>query len=98
MLKAFRTISILEGLSYLMILSVTLGVLSREFVFYIGMTHGVLLLIYMALSLAVAHLKSWSLKIWLSVFIASLIPFAFIFVELYLQKSSSDEGLMAESS
>ena len=86
MLNAFRAISILEGLSYLTILSVTLGVLDRDYVFQIGMTHGVLLILYMVFSLIVANSEGWSLKIWLPVFFASLMPLAFIFVELYLQK------------
>ncbi len=86
-LSVFRIISILEGLSYLAILSVTLEVLSREFVFQMGMTHGVLIMVYMVGSLIVAHKEDWSLKVWLGVFLASLIPMAFVAVELYLQKS-----------
>lgn len=86
-LSVFRIISILEGLSYLAILSVTLELLSREFVFQMGMTHGVLIMVYMVGSLMVAHKEDWSLKVWLGVFLASLIPMAFVAVELYLQKS-----------
>ncbi|UZE96586.1 DUF3817 domain-containing protein [Alkalimarinus alittae] len=96
MLNAFRAISILEGLSYLTILSVTAGILSREYVFQIGMTHGVLLMFYVLFSFMVANKENWSLKIWLPVFFASLIPLAFILVEVYLKKSSSDDCSMAE--
>lgn len=94
MLRVFRITSIMEGLSYLTILSVTLGVLSREYVFHIGMTHGVLLMLYLVLSLMVANKENWSLKIWLPIFLASLIPFAFILVELYLQKAAAGDSAM----
>ncbi|MFD2231290.1 DUF3817 domain-containing protein [Alkalimarinus sediminis] len=90
MLKAFRMTSIMEGLSYLTILSVTVGLISREYVFQIGMTHGVLLILYILFSLMVANKANWSLKIWLPIFLASLIPFAFILVELYMQKVTAN--------
>lgn len=96
MLRVFRITSIMEGLSYLTILSVTLGVLSREYVFHIGMTHGVLLMLYLVLSLMVANKENWSLKVWLPIFLASLIPFAFILVELYLQKVAANNQAMID--
>jgi integral membrane protein len=58
-LNAFRAVSLLEGLSYLLILSVTLGMISREFVFTLGMTHGVLFMLYLVLSLVVAQKQQW---------------------------------------
>lgn len=96
MLRVFRITSIMEGLSYLTILSVTLGVLSREYVFHIGMTHGVLLMLYLVLSLMVANKENWSLKVWLPIFLASLIPFAFILAELYLQKVAANNQAMID--
>ena len=93
MLKAFRAISALEGLSYLIILSVTLGFISRDFVFVLGMSHGVLFMLYMVFSLIVAQKQQWSVFVWLGVFLVSIIPFAFIPLELYLKKSSiPDDG------
>jgi len=92
MIMLFRIISVLEGLSFLIILSVTLGFIDREFVFVLGMAHGVLFVCYLIFSLIVATKRNWSLIIWLFVFLASLIPFAFIAVELYLRKlSKADE-------
>ncbi len=87
MLKYFRAISILEGLSFLAILSVTLGLVSRDFVFQLGMMHGVLFMLYLLLSLIVANKQRWSLLIWLSLFIASIVPFAFIVVEIFLGRT-----------
>ncbi|HCM46852.1 MAG TPA: DUF3817 domain-containing protein [Colwellia sp.] len=86
MLKFFRVISLLEGLSFLSILSVTLGLVSRDFIFQLGMAHGVLFMLYLVLSLIVSNKEKWSLVIWLSLFIASIVPFAFIAVEIYLSK------------
>lgn len=88
MLKTFRAISMLEGLSYLAILSVTLGVISRDYVFQIGMSHGLLFMLYLFLSLIITDRQGWSLKIWLPLFLASLIPFAFIPVEVFLKKTA----------
>ena len=85
-LKSFRVVSLLEGLSYLLILSVTLGVVSREFVFPLGMAHGVLFIAYLILSLQASHKQGWSLLTWLGLFLASIVPFAFIAVEWFLQR------------
>jgi len=79
-------ISLLEGLSFLAILSVTLGLVSRDFVFQLGMIHGVLFMIYLLLSLIVSNKQQWSLVTWLSLFIASIVPFAFIIVEIFLSR------------
>jgi len=95
-LNVFRAISILEGLSYLAILCVAYGVLSRDLGFPIGMTHGVLFMLYLVVSLAVAHKQAWSLKIWLPVFLASIVPLAFIGLEMYLQKTASTQDSQAE--
>ena len=92
MLKYFRAVSILEGLSYLAILSVTFGVISREFVSQIGMGHGVLFMLYLFLSMLVSEKQRWSLKISLPLFLASIVPFGFIPVELFLRRSSEVQG------
>ena len=85
-MKIFRLVSLLEGLSYLIILSVTAGLISRDFVFPLGMAHGLLFMVYLLASLQVSHKQGWSIFVWLLVFFASLVPFAFVLVELYLRK------------
>lgn len=89
MLSFFRLISFVEGLSYLLILSVTLGVLSRDFVSVLGMTHGVLFVVYIVALLATATVEKWSLLYTLLLFVASLVPFAFIAVEWHLKQQQS---------
>jgi len=86
MLSVFRIVSLIEGLFYLLILCVTLGLFSRELVFPLGMGHGVLFVSYFVLSLLASHKSAWSVLVWLAVLLAALIPFAFIPVELFLQK------------
>ena len=93
MLKLFRAISVMEGLSYLAILSITLGLISRDYVFQIGMGHGVLFMLYLFLSILISDKQRWSLKIWLPLFFASIIPFAFFLVEFYLRKELESEAL-----
>ena len=88
-MKAFRLVSLLEGISYLLILSVTLGFISREFVFALGSAHGVLFIAYLMLSLQVSHKRNWSIFVWLLVFLASIVPFAFIIVDMFLRKESA---------
>jgi len=96
-IKAFRLVSILEGLSYLVILSVTLGFIGREWVASLGMTHGILFIVYLILSLIVSGKKGWSILGWLALFLASIIPFAFILVELYLQKTEQSNPQKQEA-
>jgi len=82
-------VSVIEGLSYLIILSVTLELISREYIFNIGMFHGVLFMLYIIVSLIVSDKKAWPILTWLALFVASVVPFAFIPVEIYLRKASS---------
>ena len=90
MLNTFRLISILEGLSYLVILSVTVGLISRDFVFVLGMTHGVLFMVYLVLSLLVSNQKGWSVLIWILLLLAAFVPFAFVPVEFFLKRESME--------
>ncbi|MES2820873.1 MAG: DUF3817 domain-containing protein [Pseudomonadota bacterium] len=86
MLKFFRVVSLLEGVSYLLILSVSLDVISREHVVTLGMAHGALFLMYFVLSLLASHKQGWSVVTWLLVLLAAIMPFAFVPVEVFLQK------------
>jgi len=88
MFNFFRIVSVIEGLSYLTILSVTLEIISREYVFNIGMFHGVLFMLYLIVSLMVSDKKGWPILTWLALFVASVVPFAFIAVEIFLRKES----------
>ena len=95
MLKFFRIASVLEGVSYLVILCVPLGLIDRAYVFNIGMSHGVLFVVYCVLSLLVSHKQSWSVLVWLLVLLAAFIPYAFIPVEMFLQKERRRSKVLA---
>lgn len=86
MLKFFRVASLVEGTSYLLILCVTLGFISRDYVASLGMGHGVLFIVYLLLSILVTRQQGWSIRVWLLLFLSAFIPFAFVPVEMFLQK------------
>jgi hypothetical protein len=50
-------------------------------------------MIYLALSLTLAEKKGWSILIWLTLFFAAVVPFAFLVVEFLLRKESAKEEL-----
>ncbi|WP_019528550.1 DUF3817 domain-containing protein [Dasania marina] len=86
MLKLFRIASLVEGFSYLLILCVTIGLINREFVYFLGMGHGVLFLLYVTFSALASHTQNWSVFVWLMVLIAAVVPFAFIPIEIFIKK------------
>jgi len=97
MLKLFRAISLLEGISYLAILSVTLGFISRDFVSLLGMAHGVLFMLYLMISLAVSNKQQWSVVTLFLLFTASVVPLAFIAVEMFLSRQRAKQTLTTAS-
>lgn len=86
MVSLFRGLSFVEGVSYLLILCVSFGVISREYVFVLGISHGVLFMLYSVFSLVVAHRFSWPVWVWVLIFFAALVPGAFILVEIFIRK------------
>ncbi len=96
-MQYFRIASLLEGLSYLVILSVSIGLISREFVYALGMAHGVLFLAYLVLSLQISHKQGWPVIVWLLVFFAAIVPFAFILVEVFIRRELAKSEVAAEA-
>lgn len=92
MSKIFRSISLIEGTSYLLILCVSLGFISREFVSVIGMAHGVLFILYLLLATFSAYKQGWPITTWLLLLLASVVPFAFLLVERFIQKELRKKG------
>ncbi len=86
MLKLFRIVSLVEGMSYLLILCVSLGFISRDFVSTLGLAHGALFVVYVALSILASRKQGWSISVWFLLFLSALVPFAFVFVERFLEK------------
>ena len=87
MVKIFKNIAILEGISYLVLFATMLLVkptnlaLYKTFLYPIGMTHGILFIGYVALAIFIMKSQKWSFGTLSIVLIASLLPFATFFVE-----------------
>ncbi|NRB41461.1 MAG: DUF3817 domain-containing protein [Pseudomonadales bacterium] len=88
MLNLFRAISLIEGLSLVLLLFVAMP-LKYYFsmpvvVTYVGMMHGMLFMAYVFLSVLVSDQQKWSVFFWLYVLLCSLMPFACLFLERQL--------------
>ena len=86
LLKAFRYIAVLEGISFLLLFGITIPL--KHFFdmpepnFYIGMAHGLLFLLYCAVGLSCAIQYQWKIGFSVMVFLASLIPFGTFYLEI----------------
>jgi len=87
MLKSFKIIAILEGISYLVLFFNMLLIkpsnieLYKSLLYPIGMTHGLLFIGYVLLAGLLKNSQEWNLKTSAIVLIASLLPFATFYVE-----------------
>ena len=87
MVRIFKNIAILEGISYLVLFANMLLVkptnlaLYKTFLYPIGMTHGILFIGYVLLAVLLKNSQKWSFKELSIVLAASLLPFATFFVE-----------------
>ena len=87
MTKIFKFTAILEGFSYLILLSNMLFVKPNNMVLYktllfpIGMTHGILFIAYLYLAFMIKEKQNWSIKDLAIVLLGSLIPFGAFFIE-----------------
>ena len=89
MLKLFRLLSLIEGLSLITLLFIAMPFryqLGIDFVWPVGMTHGVLWLAFFVLSLAVSHAQRWSVPVWLLALLCSVIPFGFVYLDKRLKR------------
>jgi len=87
-----RIISITEALSYLILLGIAMPLKyiwgEPEAVKIVGMLHGVLFCIFCVALLDAKLNQKWSLKPPFWIFMASLVPFAPIWVERWLKKQT----------
>ena len=89
MLKLFRTLGIVEGLSLLTLLFIAMPAkyqFGYDFVWQVGMTHGILWLAYVTLSMPVSHKQGWSVMFWMLVLLSSVTPFAVFFLDSRLKR------------
>lgn len=80
----FKMISLLEGVSYVLLLFVAVPIKymadNTTFVKALGMPHGILFVIYILLALFIRSRMKWGFKTTFTVLIASLIPFGTFYV------------------
>ena len=98
MINIFRKLSLIEGISLLVLLFIampakySLGYLGM--IYPVGMTHGILWSAYVIGSLVLSHKQNWSIGFWLLVLFASVVPFACFLLDKKLkeeeQKLASD--------
>ncbi len=93
LLNRFRYIALAEGISYLFLLFIAMPLKYfaqiPEFVKYGGWVHGLLFVIYIIVLLQVWVKYKWSFWKVTLIFIASLLPFAAIYVEIKLKKEAA---------
>jgi len=85
MLLFFRNLIVIVGLSFIVLLFIAMPA-NYHFVYVyiiwqVGMTHGVLWLVYFIVSLVVSHQQKLSVMFWLVVLFASVVPFACFFLD-----------------
>jgi len=90
MINIFRKLSLIEGISLLVLLFIampakySLGYLGM--IYPVGMTHGILWSAYVIGSLVLSHKQNWSIGFWLLVLFASIIPFACFLLDKKLKE------------
>ncbi len=85
MIKAFRLISFLEGISYLLLLFVAVPIKysqgDESYVKMLGMPHGILFIGYIFLAILIQKQMKWNLKTFGVVALASVIPFGTFYID-----------------
>ena len=87
MVQFFKIVAILEGTSFLVLLSNMIFIKPTNFALYktllnpIGYSHGFLFIGYCLLALLIKKSQKWDLKTLFIVLAASLLPLAILFVE-----------------
>ena len=81
----FRIISFLEGISYLLLMSLGLyykyALNDPSFVKMFGMPHGILFMLYLVLAITLKKEMNWSIKVFGMVLVASIIPFGTFYID-----------------
>lgn len=87
MLKIFKIVAILEGISYLVLFANMLAIkpnypdLYKTLLYPIGMAHGVLFIGYVILAILLKYDQNWNWSKLGVILVASLLPFATFWVE-----------------
>lgn len=87
MIKFFKLIAVLEGLSYLLLfinMFVTKNIdleIYKKILGPLGMTHGLFFIVYLILAYLIKKQQNWNFKSFVIVCFASVIPFGTFYIE-----------------
>ena len=87
MTKIFKFTAIAEGCSYIILLlnmltiKPTNPILYKTLLFPIGMSHGILFIAYLYLAVMIKNRQNWNTRDFLTIILASLLPFGTFFIE-----------------
>ncbi|MGC4039351.1 MAG: DUF3817 domain-containing protein [Flavobacterium sp.] len=87
MTKLFKFVAIAEGFSYLALFFNMLAIknvnidLYKKILFPLGMAHGLLFISYIVLAFLIWKKQQWTIKEFLFVQVASLLPFGTFYIE-----------------
>ncbi len=88
-LYRFRIVALIEGLSFLLLLFVSMPLKYymgyATFSWYVGMAHGVLFVLYLVLAIEILIRRKITFWLFLRVIVASIIPFGTFFNERTLK-------------
>ena len=89
-IKTLRVVGFLEGISFLLLLFIAMPLKyilgNAVLVKYVGMGHGVLFMIFLAVLFIVCEKQKWSIKVFIYGLIASILPFGPFVFDHYLKK------------
>ncbi|AZJ33176.1 MULTISPECIES: DUF3817 domain-containing protein [Tenacibaculum] len=90
MINFFRLVSLLEGISYILLLFIAVPIKylqgNPEYVKMLGMPHGLLFVGYIVLAIMLKYELNWNGKTFGIVCLLSILPFGTFFVGKYLKK------------
>jgi integral membrane protein len=85
MKKTFRIVSVLEGVSYLLLLFIATPIKYLagidSYVKLLGMPHGLLFIAYVILAIVLKYQLEWKSKTFVAVLAASIIPFGTFYID-----------------
>ena len=85
MKKAFRIVSFLEGISYLLLLFIAVPIKyfgeNEMYVKMLGMPHGLLFISYIILAIMLKNELNWNSKTFWTILAASVIPFGTFYID-----------------
>lgn len=94
--QALRIVSLIEGLSYLILVGIAMPLKyiweEPQYVRWVGSAHGFLFVAFVAALVVAAVVRRWEIYRPVILFLASMVPFGFIFIEMNLRRDLSESG------